>query len=355
MEKSPDAFRSISEVAELLETPAHVLRFWESRFPQIRPVKRAGGRRYYRPADVALLTGIKRLLHDDGMTIRGVQKILREQGVKHVSGVAEDMGVDDDAALEAALAALGRDAPQSAPIPPAEVESAQIIALETALKSAKADVSETDLPETVAADGQTSAQTTALDENPTPLDDVPLPTSAPSEPVAASAEEAPEDPPTVEPSQPATAPVDLFAYVARGADPTPPPPAPIEPVVEAPMTLWAEEDDAAPDQQPDVTVFSRVAPETAGHDDVPPTPADATVDAPMAEVPPPPVPKPADIALALQSATSEALMPATTLAARLRALDPARLAPNARSQFGHLRVTAQALRQRLQAPVRPGS
>ncbi|MCA3452919.1 MAG: MerR family transcriptional regulator, partial [Rhodobacter sp.] len=71
MEKSRDAFRTIGEVADLLGTPAHVLRFWESRFPQIRPVKRAGGRRYYRPSDVALLSGIKRLLHGDGLTIRG--------------------------------------------------------------------------------------------------------------------------------------------------------------------------------------------------------------------------------------------------------------------------------------------
>ena len=90
MDKSPDAFRTISEVAESLETPAHVLRFWESRFPQIRPVKRAGGRRYYRPADVALLSGIRHLLHDEGMTIRGVQKILREQGVRHVAGMATE-------------------------------------------------------------------------------------------------------------------------------------------------------------------------------------------------------------------------------------------------------------------------
>jgi DNA-binding transcriptional MerR regulator len=89
VEKSPDAFRTISEVADHLDTPAHVLRFWESRFPQIRPVKRAGGRRYYRPSDVALLAGIRRLLHDEGLTIRGVQKILREQGVRHVAGLSE--------------------------------------------------------------------------------------------------------------------------------------------------------------------------------------------------------------------------------------------------------------------------
>jgi DNA-binding transcriptional MerR regulator len=110
MDKSPDAFRTISEVSEQIDTPAHVLRFWESRFPQIRPVKRAGGRRYYRPADVALLMGIKQLLHGEGLTIRGVQKLLREQGVRHVAGLSglADLGETDDHAeltLEAALKA----------------------------------------------------------------------------------------------------------------------------------------------------------------------------------------------------------------------------------------------------------
>lgn len=90
-QKSPDAFRTISEVAEWLETPAHVLRFWESRFPQVKPVKRAGGRRYYRPADMALLGGIKKLLHEDGLTIRGVQKLLRSEGVKHVSALSPSL------------------------------------------------------------------------------------------------------------------------------------------------------------------------------------------------------------------------------------------------------------------------
>ncbi|MFP4451707.1 MAG: MerR family transcriptional regulator [Rhodosalinus sp.] len=86
---------SISEVAEWLDTPAHVLRFWESKFPQVKPVKRAGGRRYYRPSDMALIGGIKRLLHDEGMTIKGVQKLLREQGVRHVASLSppiEDTG-----------------------------------------------------------------------------------------------------------------------------------------------------------------------------------------------------------------------------------------------------------------------
>lgn len=122
MEKSPDAFRTISEVADHLETPAHVLRFWESRFPQIKPVKRAGGRRYYRPSDVALLAGIKRLLHDEGMTIRGVQKMLREQGVRQVAAFGSDT-----AALEEVFAVderLLEGIPGVGPEPP----SAEILA-----------------------------------------------------------------------------------------------------------------------------------------------------------------------------------------------------------------------------------
>ncbi len=84
MSKSPSAFRTISEVAEELDVPAHVLRFWESKFAQVKPMKRGGGRRYYRPADVDLLRGIRELLYTDGLTIKGVQKVLREQGVKSV-------------------------------------------------------------------------------------------------------------------------------------------------------------------------------------------------------------------------------------------------------------------------------
>jgi DNA-binding transcriptional MerR regulator len=82
--KGPDAFRTISEVAEDLDLPQHVLRFWETRFPQIRPLKRGGGRRYYRPDDVDLLRGIRQLLYGEGYTIKGVQRILREQGHRFV-------------------------------------------------------------------------------------------------------------------------------------------------------------------------------------------------------------------------------------------------------------------------------
>jgi DNA-binding transcriptional MerR regulator len=85
--KSPDAFRTISEVALELDVPQHVLRFWESRFVQIKPVKRAGGRRFYRPEDVDLLRGIRGLLYSDGLTIRGVQKVLKERGLRHVAGI----------------------------------------------------------------------------------------------------------------------------------------------------------------------------------------------------------------------------------------------------------------------------
>lgn len=85
--KAPDAFRTISEVADELDLPQHVLRFWESRFREIKPMKRGGGRRYYRPDDVELLRGIRHLLYGEGYTIRGVQRILREQGVKFVQQV----------------------------------------------------------------------------------------------------------------------------------------------------------------------------------------------------------------------------------------------------------------------------
>jgi DNA-binding transcriptional MerR regulator len=90
MDKSPDAFRTISEVAEELDLPQHVLRFWETRFAQIRPLKRGGGRRYYRPDDVDLLKGIRHFLYGEGYTIRGVQRILKAEGVRFVQGVGRD-------------------------------------------------------------------------------------------------------------------------------------------------------------------------------------------------------------------------------------------------------------------------
>ncbi len=103
VDKSPDAFRTISEVAEDLDLPQHVLRFWETRFPQIRPLKRGGGRRYYRPDDVALIMGLKALLYGQGYTIKGVQRILKEQGARSVQAVGRG------GALPASVAAPGPD------------------------------------------------------------------------------------------------------------------------------------------------------------------------------------------------------------------------------------------------------
>lgn len=100
MAKSADAFRTISEVAEWLGTPAHVLRFWESKFTQVKPVKRAGGRRYYRPNDMLLLGGIKKLLHEDGMTIKGVQKLLRTDGVQKISTLSHPIDGEDSVVID---------------------------------------------------------------------------------------------------------------------------------------------------------------------------------------------------------------------------------------------------------------
>ena len=91
MDKSPEAFRTIREVAESMDLPQHVLRFWETRFPQIKPLKRGGGRRYYRPDDVELLRAIKQLLYGEGYTIKGVQKLIKEQGARSVASGAPDL------------------------------------------------------------------------------------------------------------------------------------------------------------------------------------------------------------------------------------------------------------------------
>jgi DNA-binding transcriptional MerR regulator len=113
LDKAPDAFRTISEVADELDVPQHVLRFWESRFSQIRPMKRAGGRRYYRADDVDLLRGIRQLLYGEGYTIRGVQRILKEHGIKFVQTVWQEGAEqpqrlpDDDMAEEGAEPARG--------------------------------------------------------------------------------------------------------------------------------------------------------------------------------------------------------------------------------------------------------
>lgn len=154
MTKSPDAFRTISEVADWLGVPAHVLRFWESKFTQVKPVKRAGGRRYYRPADMQLLGGIKTLLHNDGMTIKGVQKMLREQGIGEVSSLSPpldselDAGLDNDAPESKVLTFRSRGASR-APIEDVSLEVAETEPQEPAPTPEEITPEET--PEPVAA------------------------------------------------------------------------------------------------------------------------------------------------------------------------------------------------------------
>ena len=114
MDKAPEAFRTISEVADELNVPKHVLRFWEAKFAQLKPMKRGGGRRYYRPEDVALLRGIRFLLYDDGYTIRGVQKILREQGPRFVMEQRPHAAADEAAGV-----------PREREIPDVAAEAAQ--------------------------------------------------------------------------------------------------------------------------------------------------------------------------------------------------------------------------------------
>jgi DNA-binding transcriptional MerR regulator len=129
--KSPEAFRTISEVAVELDVPQHVLRFWEGRFAQIKPVKRAGGRRYYRPEDVDLLRGVRALLYAEGFTIKGVQKVLRDRGIRYVAelgrGEARFAISERMAAAKAEIAQL-----------PHLVERSNVIALERAAPVADA-------------------------------------------------------------------------------------------------------------------------------------------------------------------------------------------------------------------------
>ncbi len=117
MSKSPDAFRTISEAANELDLPQHVLRFWETRFSHIKPLKRGGGRRYYRPEDVDLLKGIQHLLYSEGYTIKGVQRILKEQGVHAVMGAVNGEGIRpasaDDGLKEAV--SVGQVSSQASP------------------------------------------------------------------------------------------------------------------------------------------------------------------------------------------------------------------------------------------------
>lgn len=249
MAKSADAFRTISEVADWLETPAHVLRFWESKFSQVKPVKRAGGRRYYRPSDMLLLGGIKKLLHHDGMTIKGVQKLLREQGIKHVSGHSQPL--DDVTVAEAGGAPIEAEATPVAsapentvvsfkreperpdePEPPVEAESAPEPELPNIDPPAPEPVEPAPI-EPEPSEPDTSHEVAAQSDEP--------PAPAPSEPqeALAAAEEAPADAPEEAPVMPSfmrrTAPDDEGAEPPAPESPASESPAPDSPIEESPI------------------------------------------------------------------------------------------------------------------------
>ena len=122
--KSPEAFRTISEVAIDLDVPQHVLRFWESRFAQVKPTKRAGGRRYYRPEDVDLLRGIRTLLYSDGYSIKGVQKVLKDKGVRAVAEIGHESIQDEPHEQERNVAR--QNPPQQSSIVPFERRGAAL-------------------------------------------------------------------------------------------------------------------------------------------------------------------------------------------------------------------------------------
>ncbi|HEX4157564.1 MAG TPA: MerR family transcriptional regulator [Rhizomicrobium sp.] len=151
--KSPEAFRTISEVAAMLDVPQHVLRFWETRFSQIRPIKRAGGRRFYRPEDVDLLRGIRLLLYYEGYTIRGAQKILREKGVRYTASLGREQTKNGHAAAAAPEVIT----------PAADGGALDVLAT---LKSIREDIVETLAPE--CDDAGIMAPPNVASENPPP-------------------------------------------------------------------------------------------------------------------------------------------------------------------------------------------
>jgi DNA-binding transcriptional MerR regulator len=199
VEKSPEAFRTISEVADWLGVPAHVLRFWESKFPQVKPVKRAGGRRYFRPADMRLLGRIRILLHEDGMTIKALQKKLADEGTDGVAALSPSIGGAGDPAEAGDGGQVVRFAR------PGEDESA---------------------PEAHAADADSAADPSAeADPEPAAPEDAPAqPTDdEEAEHLAARHEDAPERPDGALAAAPSK---DTTPAAPSGAEPEPPDPEP---------------------------------------------------------------------------------------------------------------------------------
>ena len=255
MAKSPEAFRTISEVAEWLGVQAHVLRFWESKFTQVKPVKRAGGRRYYRPTDMLLLGGVKKLLHDDGMTIKGVQKVLREQGASYVAdhspslddltmaqldGEIVDTRVAHDAAVlpfeSRQVADLpGESATEDAPVAE-DREEAEVISVEPDLPSSESDAEPIQNQDAAAAEPE--AAEPAPEEAAPKEPDTEEPEVTAAEQEAVESEETVEEPhqpePEPEPEPESKPDIALPSFMHKPAEEAPAPMAKVPHIVDAP-------------------------------------------------------------------------------------------------------------------------
>ncbi len=253
MAKSPEAFRTISEVAEWLGVQAHVLRFWESKFTQVKPVKRAGGRRYYRPTDMLLLGGVKKLLHDDGMTIKGVQKVLREQGASYVADHSPSLDdltmaqldgevVDTRVAHEAAVLPFesrqvadlpGESATEDAPVAE-DQEEAEVISVEPDLPSSESDAGPIQIQNSAAAEPE-AAEPVPEEVAPTePETEEPEVTAVEQE--AVESEETVEEPrqPEPEPEPESKPDIALPSFMHKRAEEAPAPMAKVPHIVDAP-------------------------------------------------------------------------------------------------------------------------
>ncbi|WP_390914940.1 MerR family transcriptional regulator [Pseudosulfitobacter sp. SM2401] len=312
MSKSADAFRTISEVADWLGVHAHVLRFWESKFTQIKPVKRAGGRRYYRPVDMLLLGGIQKLLHEDGLTIKGVQKILREKGMAHVSALSkglDDMDADgpkttgSDETSRASVTPIASpnmdkpapEAPSAMDVPQADPDEANVVNF---MSGDTSDMSDDDKTQAAQRPSFTEDAVVMPDPKPAapdvveptppqpaapPLDDIqtPEPVQAEPEPQTETLPE-PSDPvpeaPKNETAQadltPAPQPVDAEPEGQTVSEEAPEPvvqnTVEVEPEVEvAALDLdAAEEPEAEPEPEPEtIPVFMSASAKTAAEDE----------------------------------------------------------------------------------------
>lgn len=273
-QKAPDAFRTIGEVADWLGVNPHVLRFWESKFPQVRPVKRAGGRRYYRPADMALLGGIKELLHEDGLTIKGAQKVLREQGVKAVAARSRPVGTsakatdgtDQPDLFTEGIAAPPGIAPVDDPPQPATADPPEEMPTDTAETQAGAPPEPMPLRTRAPSANPQQAINPSSAPEIAPLPDVPEPPFAPGTP------QDPAPPAPLEEKATSTAPVagpeiaplPAIPDVPSAADRTPDP-APPDPSEEAPSAVPPPGPEIAPLPPVDVPLHEALAHLRPGH------------------------------------------------------------------------------------------